>query len=128
MHPAAAGKCRSTPATSSITTTKRSSFAITKAKSSSIPKLETKASSSRRSGNITTNTFTPKRLLSFRAKRSARNDKSSLPLFEHNFAADDRHHVARFQDFRLGNFHDVLREHGKVSELTDFDCAFVFFF
>ena len=33
-----------------------------------------------------------------------------------------------FQDFRLGDFHDVFRENGEVGQLADFDGAFVLFF
>jgi hypothetical protein len=51
-----------------------------------------------------------------------------LPILKNNFTTDYRYYAARFENFRLGNFHDVLREHGKIGELADFDRAFVFFF
>lgn len=52
------------------------------------------------------------------------------PLFywrEYYFPADDRHNAARFQNLRLGDFHDVAREDGEVGQHADVDLAFVFF-
>src|SRR2546430_6340043 len=66
MHPAAVARCPSTRVTSSITTTRKSSSAITKEKSLSILKLGIKTSSSRRSANITTSICT-RNLVYFRS-------------------------------------------------------------
>src|ERR1700730_3096848 len=68
-RPAAAAKSRSIPVTFCITTTKKSSSAITKEKFSNIPRPETKTCSSRRNANITTSICTHSaRVLSFRAE------------------------------------------------------------
>ena len=45
-----------------------------------------------------------------------------------DLTADHGHYTARIQNLRLGNFHDVIRENGKVGELARFDRAFVLFF
>src|SRR5437763_14512611 len=45
-----------------------------------------------------------------------------------NFAANDGHDALRLQNLRRGNFHDVVRENGEISEFADFDRAFVVFF
>src|SRR5437763_2636979 len=127
-RPAAAARYRLIPATSSITTTKKSLFAITKAKSSSIPKPETKTCSSPRSASITTNICT-RRQVSRSEEQEAYGQREGVShhvvqtwhyckcacvpsnrfdcrFFEHNLAADHCHLSMRLENFRVGNFHD----------------------
>ena len=44
-----------------------------------------------------------------------------LSICELDFTADDSHDAMRLQNFRLGDFHDVIREHGEVGEFTGLD-------
>jgi hypothetical protein len=44
-----------------------------------------------------------------------------LTSVKNNLAADHRHFSARLENFGLGNFQDVLREHGEIGQFAGFD-------
>ena len=49
-------------------------------------------------------------------------------LRKNDLAANHGHLAARLENFRLGNFHDVVRENGEIGQLADFDRTFVLLF